>query len=218
MNEELKKLLGEELAKQVLEKIGDKKLIVNDGTYIPKHRLDEVIQERDEQKKLVEKAEKNLELAKEAAGNTTTLGKQIEELQRKASEEKIAFEKSTASIKKSMALQEALLNAGVLDATARKLLAKEFDVEKLEVNEANQIKGFDEMLKPIKENKVLSNLFGEVKMAGQQHGQGGSPDASLAEYATSNPFSSKTLNIAKQIELKKTKPELAAKLESLAQQ
>jgi hypothetical protein len=71
------------------------------------------------------------------------------------------------------------------------------------------------MLKPIKENKVFAGMFGETKIEGQTHGQGGSPE--LGEYAKRNPFAKATLNITEQVMLLKTKPELAEKLRAMAQ-
>ena len=40
----LKELLGEELYSQVTEKLGDKKIMVDDGNFIPKSRFDQVNQ------------------------------------------------------------------------------------------------------------------------------------------------------------------------------
>lgn len=59
----------------------------------------------------------------------------------------------------------------------------------------------------------LSKLSGlAIPFVGVINSGGKPPD----EYANNNPFSKKTLNIAKQIEFKKTKPELAARLEAEA--
>lgn len=52
----LKEILGEELFKQVEEKLGDKKIaITNDGSWIPKSKFDEIIKEKNEYKKQLEK-------------------------------------------------------------------------------------------------------------------------------------------------------------------
>ena len=40
--EEIKQLLGDELFNSVTEKLGDKKLLIDDGKMIPKSRFDEV--------------------------------------------------------------------------------------------------------------------------------------------------------------------------------
>ena len=44
----LKELLGEELYSQVTEKLGDKKIMVDDGNFIPKSRFDQVNQAKKE--------------------------------------------------------------------------------------------------------------------------------------------------------------------------
>ena len=39
----MKELLGEELYNQVKEKIGDKEMFINDGSYIPKKKFDDLM-------------------------------------------------------------------------------------------------------------------------------------------------------------------------------
>ena len=50
----MKELLGEELYNQVKEKLGDKELIINDGNYIPKHKFDDLNNDKKELKKQLE--------------------------------------------------------------------------------------------------------------------------------------------------------------------
>ncbi len=51
----LKEILGEELYSKVNEKLGDKKLgIINDGSWIPKSKFDNVIKEKNNLKKQLE--------------------------------------------------------------------------------------------------------------------------------------------------------------------
>lgn len=80
----LKEILGEDLFKQVSEKLGDKKLgIINDGSWIPKEKFDKVIKEKntlkeqleqidtdaiDKQKQEVWNLQKELTLQKEGLG------------------------------------------------------------------------------------------------------------------------------------------------------
>lgn len=55
---DLQKILGEELAKQVKEKLGDKKIMVDNENFIPKNRVDEIIKERNKYKSKIEELEK----------------------------------------------------------------------------------------------------------------------------------------------------------------
>jgi len=222
---ELKELIGEELAGQVAAKAGDRqvlvfdkgvKVVIDDGKLIPKYRLDEVIAARDAATALVEQHEKDLKILKKAAEGNTALTQQITELQAVVKASKDEAERTMAQVRKQFALKEALMGAGVVDPDARDLLALKFDVSKIEVGEDGKVKGFDDMLKPIKENKTLASMFGQTVIGGQQHGDGGTPDPSLGEYATKNPFSEKTLNLMEQIKLQRDNPKLAERLRAMA--
>jgi phage gp36-like protein len=224
--EDLKKLFGDELYASVSAKIGDKqlllfekdeKIVVDDGKLIPKYRLDEVRSASESLKAQVEQYEKDMKVLKKAAEGNTDLVGQIEQLQSAAKTAKAEAEQAEARVRKQFALKEALLNAGVVNADARDLLSHRFDLEKLEIDAAGKIKGFDDALKPVKENKAFAGMFGEVKFAGQEHAEGDLPAADLGEYGKKNPFAKATLNISEQVKLTKTRPELAAKLKALAQ-
>ncbi|QZY55085.1 hypothetical protein [Crassaminicella profunda] len=62
---QLKEILGQKLYDQLKEKIGNKKLIVSDQNFIPRSRLNKVIEERNTYKKKIEKIEKELKKAQE---------------------------------------------------------------------------------------------------------------------------------------------------------
>lgn len=211
---DLKEILGDLFTPEIEAKItaSGKKILVDDKNFVPLSKLDaandkvklyeERISEYDAQIK---------ELKKAAVGNTDFLA-QIQTLQDNNKQAKADFEKKELEIKKDFAIKEALLNAGVDDIKARNLLAPEFRA--LELDSDGNLKGFDEALKPIKENKAFSNMFGQIKMTGNEHQAGTNPD--LGEWANKNPFSKKSLNLTAQIKLKKEQPELAKKLEAAA--
>ena len=182
--EDVKKLLGDDLFTQVAAKLGTKelflhekgqKVLIDDGQLIPKYRLDEVIQQRKELQALVDQGEKDLKELKAAAEKYPALKQQIETLQETTKAAKAEAEKRETDVRKSFALKESLMNAGVSDPEARDLLALKFDVTKVELDDKGHVKGFDEMLKPIKENKTLAAMFGERRFVGPEHGQGESP-------------------------------------------
>lgn len=187
--EAVKTLLGDALFAQVVEKLGTKelflhekgqKVMIDDGQLIPKHRLDEVIGQKKELQGLVEKSDKDLkELQKLAKGNAELTDK-IETLQESSKQAKAESEKREAVLQKQFAVKESLMNAGVGDPEARDLLALRFDPQKVELDDKGRVKGFDEMVKPIKENKAFSGMFGETRFVGQEHGSGGSPSTAIA--------------------------------------
>ena len=224
--EDLKKLLGDALYAQVAEKLGetqvflhkkDQKVLVDDGQLIPKHRLDEVIQQKKEMEKLVKQGEEDLKELRKAAEGNAQLTRQIETLQEQGKQAKADAEKREADTRKAFALKESLMNAGVGDPEARDLLALKFDASKVELDDKGRVKGFDEMLKPIKENKALAGMFGKEIFEGPRHAEGDPPSpVDLSAFGGKNPFARATRNIAQQVEVVKTNPALAEKLKAAA--
>ena len=87
----LKEKLGEELYSQVVEKLGDTKIMIDDGNFIPKSRFDEVNTQKKELKEQVDTLNKNLqennkalEKFKSGAELSEEYKKQLEEIQNKS--------------------------------------------------------------------------------------------------------------------------------------
>lgn len=213
MDTQLNEILGSELFEQVKTKLGDKKLILDDGKIIPKHRFDEINDALKSQKELVKSYDEKVKNLESLANGNEDLKKSIQTLQTQIAEKQAEFSAMEIKTRKSFAVKEALLNSGVADAEARELLAMKFDVEKIELDEIGRVKGFDDLVKPLKDNATLKNLFGQTFVAGQEHQRGNNPD--LGEYAgENNPFrrGGKAYNLTKQLELKKADPDLAKRL------
>lgn len=183
---ELKELLGEELAvkasaspdailKEVLVKLGGQKLVSDDGKMVPQYRVKEQSDLIEAQKAQIKKNDEDLKALKDKAAGNDTLTAQITDLQRVNKAAKDEFEASQLKAKKSFALKEALMNSGIGDPEARNLLSLRFDIDKLELDEAGKPKGFDEQLKPIKENKSFAGMFGTTVIVGQEHADGATP-------------------------------------------
>jgi len=209
--EAIKALLGEVLFAQVTEKLQGKelflhdkgqKVLIDDGNLIPKHRLDEVLESKKALQAQITQNDSDLKALKKAAEGNTDLTAQIDSLQKASKDARVAAEQNEITLKKSFALKESLMNAGVSDADARDLLALKFDPTKVELDDKGKIKGFDEMLKPIKENKAFSAMFGTQKIAGQEHGHGGLPDAN-GELSTRLEAAQKTGNLVEVVSLKR---------------
>jgi hypothetical protein len=189
----LKELLGDLFTTEIESKLSSFGIYVWDKEKeknlapLPQYRVDEKLQSEQQKVKDLESqvsaleekfttADKDLKkLAKLAEGNEA-LTKQIEELQTKRKEDSDNWTKEKESLnqkyeldKKALHLKESLLNAGVGDPKARDILAKDFDLSKLEIDSDGKIKGFEDMLKPLKENKAFAGMFGETKFEGTEH-------------------------------------------------
>lgn len=177
---DFKELLGEELYSQVKEKIGDKKIMVDDGNFIPKSRFDEVNSQKKELKEQVDNLNKNLnennkalEKFKLNAEMSEELKKQLEEIQSKANNTQKDFEtKLTAkeqewaereiNNRKSYAMREKLLVENA-DPKYIDLLMGQVDLSKISENNGKFI-GIDDVAKEIKTN--FDKLFGKVSISG----------------------------------------------------
>lgn len=181
---ELKEIFGEELANQltvsgdatvkaVVAKLSTLKLLIGDATtHIPKAEFNEKIELVKQLKAQIATADENLKAIKAEAESLPALKGKISEMQAASKTEREGFEAAQAKSKKQTALLVALMDGGVGDPTARDLLSKSFDVDKLELDETGKPKGFDLLLKPIKENPVFKGMFGTARMVGQEHTTG----------------------------------------------
>ena len=209
--EELKKLLGDALYGQIVEKLGGKELfmhdkgqavIIDDGKMIPKYRLDEVLEQKKALQVLVDQGVNDLKTLKKDNEGNAKLTEQIESLQKANKDAKVAAEQAELQLRKTFAVKESLMKAGVSDPEAVDLLSLKFNMSEVELFANGKIKGFDEMLKPIKENKVFSPMFGETKIAGQTHGMGGSPTPA-SELSTKLEEAQKKGNLVEVVALKR---------------
>jgi hypothetical protein len=147
--DKLKELLGEELFKQVVEKLGDNKFVFGEAdTFIPKSRFDEVNNEKKELKTLLgvrdtqytelqTKFKSNDELAKELENYKSLNGKAEQEFNTKLSQVKFEYE-----------LKTALSNANVRNLKATKAL---LDLDKIKLD-GDKLVGLDEQIKTLQES------------------------------------------------------------------
>lgn len=196
---DLKELLGEELYSKVKEKIGDKELIVNDGSYIPKAKFDEINEQKKLYKQQAEDLNKQLDDMKKQAKGNEELQNQIQELQTKLqeSEGKIKDVSLTAAIKM------AAIKSNAKDPDIVSMLV---DKSKLNIKEDGSIEGLEEQLKSIAESKAF--LFGEVQ---SKIGSGSNP-AGGGNSTIKNPSAKETFNLTEQGKILKESPVLAQKL------
>ncbi len=155
--DELKVLLGDELFKQLSEKLGDKKLVFDDGKMIPKYRFDEVNISLKEVKESKENLEKEISKIKRDFKDTEGLTQKIESLQEDLKNQKIQSELKEKQTLKKIALKDALNASG---AKHPELLEGKFELDKIELDTYGKIIDFDKQLEPIKEG--YKDLFGET--------------------------------------------------------
>lgn len=162
--EKLKKLLGDELYKQVSEKLGDKKYIFGEAeNYVPKHRFDEVNNQKNEYEKQVKDYMQKVDELTKNAKSTEEITSQMEQL--KADYEK-KLEEAQAK-QKELSINSAIkleLSGKVHDVD---IVSKLIDTSKLELDDAGNIKkGLEDQIKTLKESK--SFLFVPEKQEQQQ--------------------------------------------------
>jgi hypothetical protein len=196
----LKELIGEEAFKKVEADLGKKDLIVNDGDYIPKEKFNEKLDEIKDLKSEKDKSVKDLKTANdelkklqdEKKSNTSTVEQKVADLEKKLADQdtKItAKEKELSLAKMEGVLKDALTEAGVKNPKNLKLLMKEFDLEKLEVDEKDgKIKGFDDSVKKLQED--YKPLFGEESFSGTPPGKGKSNETEEKEMTTEEFYAS----------------------------
>ena len=127
----LKELLGEELYNQVVGKLGDVKLLKDDGTMVPKDQL--------------EKANEKIKGLDADVGKLNARIKEQEGLSQKLSDKDAEIGK----VKKEGAIILALAKAKAKDENLVKTLLKQDTIELLE---DGTIKGLDDQLKGLKES------------------------------------------------------------------
>lgn len=186
----LKKLLGEELYKQVMERLDDDtELIVNDGSYLPREKLNEKTDKIEMLEKQLEDAkgqiserDKQLEQLKNDSQASDELKKRIEELE---SQNKQTAEEYESQIKQqekeyqqeleqqkfNNALEIALRDADAKNVKAVKSL---LDTENIKID-GDKLLGLEDQLNTLKEND--SYLFGKESLKGQEPNKsGGNPE------------------------------------------
>lgn len=146
---DLKELLGDDLYKQVTEKAGEHKIaVVSDGSYIPKAKFDEKLNEIKEYKNQLKERDQQLEDLGEKAKGHEDLTKRIEELTAQNEETKQKYQAQLEQQAFDHALGNALSGAKVKNTKAVKALL-DMDTIKLD---GDTLKGLDEQLNALKES------------------------------------------------------------------
>lgn len=144
----LKELLGEELYSQVTEKLGDKKIMVDDGNFIPKSRFDQVNQAKKElEVQLKDRDTQLADLSKNNKDNENLLN-QIKDLQALNKQTTTDYENKINQMQFDYALDGALTNAKCKNSKALRAL---LDIDNVKLNEG-KLEGLEEQLNKLKES------------------------------------------------------------------
>ena len=130
-------------------------------SYIPKHRFEEVIEENKTLKGTVKEHEISLETLKKSTGDSDTLKKQIEDLQKDNKTKDDTYQSDLKELKLSNAIKLAITGK-TQDAD---LVAGLFDKTKLILGDDGKITGLDDQLKTLQESKkyLFKDESGEQK-------------------------------------------------------
>ena len=205
MSDVLKELLGELYTGEIAKLIGDKELaVVNDGSWIPRAKLNEVSNEVKELKKQLEDRDKQLkDLEGKAAGNEELKAalQEAQEANKTAAEE---WEAKTAKMQLDFAVERALAKAKARNPKAVKALL-DMEVVKLD---GEQVLGLEEQLKKLKESDAY--LFGETGKVGSGTNPPGVGDPEV------NPWKPETFNLTLQGKILREDPAKAARMKAEA--
>lgn len=179
---DLEKLLGEELFKQVNEKLDGKKILIDEGgQYIPKARFDEVNAQKKELKEEINSlstkiTENNsmLEKFQSEAGASKELKQKLKELQdlnantqseyeKKMQEKEAEWTNRELNAKKAFAVKEKLYQSNVLP-NFQDVAFKQIDLDKITIDENGNAVGVDDMIGNIK--TTLPEMFGKEIVLG----------------------------------------------------
>ncbi|QVK17726.1 phage scaffolding protein [Mycoplasmatota bacterium] len=171
--EKLKQLLGEDLFKQVSEKIGSNKYIFGLAeNYIARTRFDEVNNAKNEFEKQVKEYNKKVEDLTKSAKSTEELNTQLATLKADFEKKEVDYQTRLKETRENTALKMAF-NGKVHDVD---YAISQVDKSKLKFDENGNItEGLDDQLKTLKESKSflfvpekkdVPNPFGFKKIGG----------------------------------------------------
>lgn len=214
----LEELLGEELYKQVKEKIDaananepDKLKHIryadlSEGEYVSKGKYDTAVAEKENLAGQVKTLNTTIGDLKKNNADNETLQTTIANLQGELKKQQTANEEIT----KTYALKEQLAKQGVTDPDY--LIYKAGGLDKFTFDKEGKPVGVEEAVKPYKDDAAMAHLFKQEQPSKPPYQPQGGTGGSGAE----NPFAKETFNLTKQGELLKSNPEQAKAMAAAA--
>lgn len=218
--DKLKELLGEELFNQVTAKLGDVKIMVDDGNFVPLSRFNQVNEQKkelqdqlktrdDQHKQELKERDKQLEDLRSKATGNEELQKRIDGLKKANDDAKTAAEEAAKQWQARLeaqqfdfALERKLVEAKAKNVKATKAL---LDTAKLKLD-GETVLGLEDQLKALRESDPY--LFGEDNLTGKKPGEG----TERLPGNKKNPWSKEHFNLTEQGRILKDDPELAKRM------
>lgn len=161
----LEQILGDELYKQVTDKLGDNKIaIVSDGNWIPKDKFDNLNDEKKQYKEQVDTLNVELGKLQKQLENNDGATETIENLKKQIADK----ETEMKAIRKSNAIKLEVLKANPNDVAD---ILPHLKDDTITIGEDGTITGLKEQLEALKESKAY--LFKEIDPAGTGGSIGG---------------------------------------------
>lgn len=145
----LKEILGEELYSQVKEKIGDKELFVNDGTFIPKKKFDDLNEDKKKIQGQLDDANKKIEDLSKL--NAEDLQKEIDDWKQKYEEDTKALNDDIAKREREYLINDLIRDLKFSSESAKKAFKTELSSKDLKIEDGKLI-GFDDYLSSYKKS------------------------------------------------------------------
>lgn len=165
--EEFKELFGEDLYNQVSEKLGDKKIILNDGKYIPITKFNEVNEARKNLESQIEQYKNNSLETEKILSNNKDLNGKYQELQANFKAQQEKYQKELLNLSKQSKIKDILTNN---KAIYPELLMKEIDFDFIKLD-GDVLQGFN-----IEDLKTrFPSMFQQVQVTGAKPQEGGKP-------------------------------------------
>lgn len=185
--EELTKILGEDLANQVIEKVGDKMDIEIGvkGSIIPKHRFDEVLQKNEDLKKEITTRDEQIKTLGESAKDNETLKQQIEQMKTDNQSSMAKMQADFDAREKNMLIDHYLTGKGARNVKAvRAAMFDDETLSKIGVKDGSLV-GMDDLFAAgYKGNEYLFETAGTGRNGIGNQGGGSSSESELfAEFA-----------------------------------
>ena len=171
----LREKLGEELFNQVKEALGDTKIMVDDGNFIPKHRFDEVNEAKKNLEGQIKTKDKELkDLAKKFEGNED-LASELATMKANSKKMEDDYKKQIADMQLNHSMEAVFNENKVKDA---KLIKALLDMDKIKLD-GDKLTGLDDQITALKESHdYLFNIEQPPKGIGSNpnfRGMGGAP-------------------------------------------
>jgi len=161
MNEKILNALGEELSKQVKEKLGDIELaIANDGSYVPADKYEKLKGEYKDLETQSDATNKQIEELKNSSGEVEGLKEKLTTLTTEYDQFKQDSQKREVNFKKTTAYKELLSKNFNPDAVD--LLLNTVNLDEINLNEAGKVVDGEVKMQRLAESKPslkLSNVI-----------------------------------------------------------